>query len=750
MPPFAFLATFKSPCRERRRSTRAARLLALLLTWLVTLTGLTPAHAQASGPQAVTDATDASRAHTEQVAVRLLADSRVVQPGQALTVGIQQDLAAHWHTYWRNPGDSGMATSVAWQLPSGWQAGDLQWPTPQRIAVGPVTNHGHEGRVTLLARLQVPPDQALGQRIELQAQVNWLVCKEVCIPQQATLRLPLDVAARSVPDTDATAALAQARRALPRPAGDGSWVARAWRDEQALFIGLPAHASQGRETHFFANTWGVSQHDAQQVRLSPSAGLSVLRVPHGESPVSEGAPLAGVLRIGDEGHEIQVTVQAAPPEWRTAAGAGIDIDIDLLGLGAALGLAFVGGLILNLMPCVFPVLSIKALSLLQHPERSTWQRAAHGGAYTAGVVLSFVALAAALLALQASGHEIGWGFQFQSPVFVLLLASLLFGVGLNLAGVFSFGHSLTGVGDQLATRDGLAGSFFTGVLATVVATPCTAPFMASAVGYALTQPPVVVVGVFTSLGLGLAAPYLLLSLWPALQRALPRPGAWMERFKQALAFPMFAAATWLIWVLAQQGGPNAVAIGLGGMLLIGLAAWIHGSAQVASLRWQKRGAWLASTVLLIGTGAAAWALQQLDAPASAATPVDAQVGAQATWQPFTQARFDALRAEGKPVFVNLTAAWCITCLVNERVALNQDSVQQALRAHGVTYLKGDWTNQNPEITRVLAQFGRSGVPLYLLFPANPSLPAVVLPQVLTPETVRLAIAELARAPSPRP
>lgn len=712
-----------------------------------------------AGNQPVFAAPSASAAShsTEQVTVTLLPSHSQVAPGGTVQVGIQQVLAPHWHTYWVNPGDSGMATRVQWHLPEGWQAGDIQWPVPQRIDVGPIANHGYEREVTLLVDVDVPKNAAIGQATELKADVSWLVCQEVCIPQQASLSVPVTVGREAVVVDANREALARAQRSLPRHAEVPVEVLHT---PKGLLIGLPGQPAGGQAVHFFADAWGVTQHNAKPV-AHQADGRWWLLVPHGDDARQAGGEVSGVLRIGEVGTEVRATLAAAPQGWQAdlpwaqtdpessdakQARTDAPVAFDITSFLTAIGLAFVGGVVLNLMPCVFPVLSIKALSLLQHPDRSRSQRIAHGSAYTLGVVLSFVALAALLLALQATGREIGWGFQFQQPAFVLLLGGLLFAVGLNLLGVFEVGQGLAGIGGQLAEKEGLAGSFFTGVLATVVATPCTAPFMASAVGYALTQPPAVVLTVFTSLGLGLAAPYLLLSTWPALQRRLPRPGPWMLRFKQALAFPMFASVVWLVWVLAQQTGPDGVAVALGALLAIGLAGWVLGTAQFGGSggssggNWPRIGRGLAALIVLATVGIGAWSLPEVGGGgASSASATRGGGDGSATWEPFSQARLDALRAEGKPVFVNFTAAWCITCLVNERTALGKDSVLSAFKAQGITYLKGDWTHQNPEITRVLSQHGRSGVPLYLFFGAGQGTPATVLPQVLTPDVVIQAV-----------
>jgi thiol:disulfide interchange protein DsbD len=389
-------------------------------------------------------------------------------------------------------------------------------------------------------------------------------------------------------------------------------------------------------------------------------------------------------------------------------------------LGQVLVFAFLGGLILNLMPCVFPILAMKAVGLAKHAGRGH----SHAVSYTAGVLVTFVALAAALLAARAAGTAAGWGFQFSSPVFVAAMTWLLFAVGLNLSGVFQVGASLAGTGNELTERHGVAGSFFTGLLAVLVATPCTAPFMGVAVAAGLAAPPMVTVLVFAVMGLGLAAPYVALASMPGLARLMPRPGRWMEILKQALAFPMYGAASWLVWVISQEAGPNGVLATASGLVLVGFAGWVYGTTQASTVQHRRFGQ-TAATVAVLAALAVLTGIS--------AAPVGAVAGAQAA-ETFTPQRLAALRAEGKPVFVNMTAAWCVTCLVNERVAIGTDAVQQAFAAEDVTYLKGDWTRQDPAITAFLRQNGRDGVPLYVFFPAHGGQPEV-LPQILTESEV---------------
>jgi thiol:disulfide interchange protein DsbD len=393
--------------------------------------------------------------------------------------------------------------------------------------------------------------------------------------------------------------------------------------------------------------------------------------------------------------------------------------------------AFLGGLILNLMPCVFPVLSMKAVSFADIARKSPWEVRAHGLVFTAGVLVCFAVIVAILLALRAGGAEIGWGFQLQSPVFVTLLAYLMFAVGLNLSGVFTIGTRLMGLGSGLAVHPGYLGTFATGVLATLVATPCTAPFMGVALGYALTQPWQVSLLIFEALGLGLAFPYLLLSLSPKLLRFLPKPGVWMERLKEFLAFPMYATAAWLVWVLTLQTGSAGILAALIGMILIALGAWSYQSTRMAGPRWHWVGRIGAVVAFAIALGLVRVPVVN---DAGEVASASRQVGQGPAWEPFSRPRLVEIIAEGRPAFVNFTAAWCITCLANERVALSSPRLAALFEKRGIVYLKADWTRQDPEITRMLSSFGRSGVPLYVYYPPAGAEP-VILPQILTEAVV---------------
>lgn len=689
--------------------------------------------------------TVSDRAETPQVQAQLVASVARAHPGAEIYLGLSQKIIPGWHTYWVNPGDSGNATTIEWTLPEGALASDIIWPAPGRFSMGPITNYAYENEVTLLTKVTIPANAVPGEQFAAQALVDWLVCEEECIPQQVKLALALPVVAVGEPagagDTRIDKAIARLPVASPWDIhGHQSAInAETGQGELILRIALTeAQFAQVKDIWFYPYEWGrIQQSGAQSIR-AVSDGIE-LTIKTGEMPLKQGDDLAGVLVIteqsGDQkiarGFEVKTQVQLAGENFNSS-----------IGFFPALLLALIGGIILNLMPCVFPVLSIKALSLVSHANQSAGEIRLQGFVYTLGVLASFAFLALLLILLKSGGAQIGWGFQFQSPLFVLAMAYLMFAVGLSLSGVFFVGGSVTGVGSSLTQKPGYSGSFFTGVLATIVATPCTAPFMAAALGYALAQPAIKLLAIFLSLGLGLALPYLLLTSWPRLQRWLPRPGVWMERAKQLLAFPMYAAAIWLVWVLAQQAGVNSIAVALGGMLLIALAAWLYDSTLVSSNRVRRLGTGSALALVLlslftgyVGVNSSA-ASARLSAEHAAGT-----VGksAEKNWEPFSESRLAELLGEGKPVFLNFTASWCISCLVNERVALSDARVKATFNDDGIIYLKGDWTNRDVEITNFLKKYNRSGVPLYVFYPAGNAGEPTELPQILTPDIVISAV-----------
>jgi thiol:disulfide interchange protein DsbD len=665
-----------------------------------------------------------------KVQADLVSEVGSVRPGATFWVGLRQRIAPGWHTYWINPGDSGEAATIAWTLPEGFTAGAIVWPHPERIPVGSLMSYGYTDEVVLLVPITAPAGLAPGGRVTLGGRASWLVCEKVCIPEEAPVALTLPVGPGS---TDPTGAglIQRTQRAVPVPS---PWAASYSATPESITLRV---AAAGFASNRIADVWfyptrgGVIEHAAPQESRVDADGIT-LRVKRGPGPEPLGASVDGVLVVTerlDQGTARQAFVVSGT---KTTSA-------ELRSLLPVLLLAFAGGIILNLMPCVLPVLSVKALSLVQHADADVAVLRRHGVAYTAGVLASFALVAAALLALRAGGEQIGWGFQLQSPFVVTLLADVLFAMALALSGVLVIGGRFVGAGAALAARRGYAGSFFTGALATVAATPCTAPFMGVAVGFALTQPWATALLVFETLGLGLALPYLVLTLAPAWRRFLPRPGPWMETLKGLLAFPLYASVAWLVWVVSRQAGPTGVAIVLAGLVLIALASWLHTVSRSARGTWRRLGAGVA-----VACVAASIALGSVVTGAPPLEPTPARADGGAVWEPFSPARLAALRAQGTPVFVNVTAAWCITCLVNERVALRGPAVAEAFARKGVVYLKADWTMRDAEITKVLESFGRSGVPLYVLYSGGgagqpPSTVPMLLPQILTEGTILDAV-----------
>ena len=707
------------------------RLAAALVAALVL-----PAAALAQGAQVKTD----------EVRAELVAHAPDgVAPGRTVWLGLSIEHAPHWHTYWKNPGDSGLPTTLNWQLPAGVTAGDIAWPTPQRLPVGPLVNYGYEGRLLLPVPLTVA--SVAGDALDVKLSAQWLVCKDVCIPQQGefALRLPLQAttaahAARfeaawaaqpmSLPDAAARAELVSAGQALRV---EVAGLPEAWRGKVLSFFpeqaGVIDHAAKV-EGRWDGATWRADVPISSQRYESPAQMHAVLVAPAAVAGVRVGFPIAGTWPAlaplpTAAAAQADATSPAAPPEPRTAQG--------LLGFGAALLFALAGGALLNLMPCVFPILSLKVLGFAGHAH-SRRAMAAGGLAYSAGVVLSFVALAALLIGLRAGGEHIGWGFQLQSPAFVAALALLFTLIALNLAGLFEFVSILPSGMASLRLRHPLADSFLTGVLAVAVASPCTAPFMGAALGIAFTLPATQALLLFAVLGVGMALPYLGACLWPGLARAMPRPGAWMATFKTAMAFPMLATVVWLVWVLGQQTGIDGAAALLAVLVALAFALWAWGrvdSSRVGRVVWSALGA-------LLFAAALAWAMPGwLGTPgeARAATPA---ASTDARWQPWSRERVAALQAEGRSVFVDFTAAWCVTCQVNKRTTLNDAQLLRELDAAGFVLLRADWTRRDAAISDELARLGRHGVPVYAIYRPGRSTP-VLLPELLTVQTVRDAL-----------
>jgi thiol:disulfide interchange protein DsbD len=667
---------------------------------------------------------------THHVAVELVADRQGIAPGETIHVALRQRIETHWHTYWRNSGDSGEPTRIKWTLPAGWQAGEFTWAPPRKIAVGPLMNYGYEGEVLLPMTLTAPAGARPGDKVTLNGAVSLLVCAEVCVPEDDALSITLPVTAGPAPaDAKWAGPIAAALAAAPKPAGLTAAFQTNATGHVLAIAGPPLNGADVHEAYVYPYDPIAIDHAKPQAVDRGKTGLTfTLALAPGYSGRPDG-PLktfAGVLEVDGKTYEIDAPPGPPPPGASglgppvAAKGAG---GADL-GLAAAAVFALLGGLILNLMPCVFPILAMKAASLAGHGEDQAEARR-QGLAFGVGSVLTFLALAGGLIALKAAGSAVGWGFQLQSPPVVAVLALLMLGVALNLSGLFEVGTSLQGAGTGLASRGGAAGAFFTGALAVVVAAPCTAPFMGPALGWALTQTPVAALTVFLFLGIGFAAPFVLVAYAPGLLSRLPRPGPWMETFRKALAFPMYGAAAWLAWVLAQQAGAEDLAKLFIAAILVAFAGWLLGMRQrrAASGAVATVAEIITFMLVVLSVTAVVWPANK-----TAELPTEA----------YSPARLAELQAQGRPVFVNYTAAWCVSCQVNDKVALSTHAVSQAFARHKVAYLKADWTKRDPVIAADLASHGRAGVPLYLLYGSSGG-EAAILPSILTPDIVVKAV-----------
>ena len=687
--------------------------------------------------------------------VSLLAEITSIRPGEPFTVALRVTLDPGWHTYWINGGDAGLPLAVQWKLPAGFVAGTLQWPAPKQIPLAPLMSYGYEDQLVVLTEITPPDRPRAATGAKMTAVADWLVCADVCLPAmgEAALSLPESERPPAV-DPRWVDVMAQTRRQLPQePEG---WSTRAWSTDQGYVLEvMPGPGIEMAAPYFYIDEIGVVEHAASQRVVREGNGVRLL-VPRSEFALDDPPLMRGVLAADhtvDHGTSwaLEFTVEgpdAGDPGTGVAAllapgvqrTGGVDpvpgselVHVasasSAMGLWIALLFAFLGGMALNLMPCVFPVLAVKVLGFVRHGGGNVRAARLHGLAFGAGVLGSLWLLAVVLLALRSAGESVGWGFQLQSPPVVAVLTLVLFALALNLAGVFEVGLGLTRLGG-IGGGDRFRDSFLTGALAVVVATPCTAPFMGAALGYAMVQPPLVGFSVFTALGVGLALPYMVLSAVPALMHKLPRPGPWMVTFRQVLAFPMFATAVWLVWVFGQQQGVDAAAVLLLGLTLLGFAAWLAGRPEArASRATQLLSAGALALALTVSLGAAR--TEGKDSPGDPAA---------LAWQTFSVARVAELRASGLPVFVDFTAAWCLSCQVNERIALRNAGVRAAFMEADVALLKADWTSRDPVIADVLASFGRSGVPLYVLYPADEEEAPAILPALLTPGVVIEAVA----------
>ncbi|KQR41543.1 protein-disulfide reductase [Acidovorax sp. Leaf160] len=680
-----------------------------------------------------------------------------IGPGKPLWLGLSITHQPDWHTYWKNPGDSGLPTQLEWQLPAGIDAGEIAWPVPRKIPIGHLANHGYEGTVLLPVPMHVSAafqPGPLAREASFTLRASWLVCRKECIPEEGTFTLQVPINGTTALNAAAFEA-AERAHPLPLPAQQRTQAHVEGTDVALTVAGLPA-AWRGQTLDVFAETPGVAE-TAAAVPQNWLGDVWTARLPLSPHRSASPEPLPLVLALGGQGRRVEMPVQTGWPPLPAAAGVSPALEAALqanaqarapaggaAGLGAApavapaplgtflvaLAGALLGGLILNLMPCVFPVLAIKVVGF----ARPTHSRHAHrvgGLAYTAGVVLSFVLLGAAMLALRAAGEAVGWGFQLQSPAVVAALAALFTLLGLNLAGVFEFGRMLPGSVASLQARHPVADAFLTGVLAVAVASPCTAPFMGASLGLTATLPGAQALAIFAALGLGLALPYLLASWLPGFARLLPRPGVWMDTLRRFMAFPLFATVVWLVWVLGQQSGINGAAALLALLVALAMAVW--------SLTLAGRGKALLAPLSIAACAYLAWAIGPKvieSTPAATAAVAPSPAG----WQPWQADLPAQLLAEGRPVFVDFTAAWCVTCQYNKQTTLSDPEVLAALAGRNVALLRADWTRRDAQITAALAQLGRSGVPVYVLM--APGKAPVVFSEVLGRKELKDAVAAL--------
>lgn len=686
-----------------------------MLRWLIMILGLwmmaMPAMARQSFPL-----------DTGRTKISLVSDHDTVAPGRSFTVALRMDFEGNWYTYWRNAGDSGEAVRIVWDLPDGVTAGEIQWPTPKVKTVGPIVSYAMAGDVWLPVEITIDSSVNASRPITLQAHAYFLVCDDVCVPEDGALSLPMGLGTAEVNTSDA-ARIHKAEAKIPQL---GSAQGSAVRQGRGLNIDIIGLDSSFDDALIFPHENPIIEH-SEPVNFSPAdKGARFTATPgfgweDGTPPSFEATLVAsnGTAEVVRIATDQAVDIGTILPTNSEVPFAGLGSGMSQFGFWGAVFGALLGGLILNLMPCVFPIISLKALSLAKtaHGERRTIRIA--GWAYTAGVLISFVAFALILIALKAAGTSVGWGFQLQSPWLVGLLALLLFAIGLNLLGVFEVGGSFQNIGYGAVKGDGAASSFFTGVLAVIVATPCTAPFMAGAVGYALTNSAVASLAIFLSLGLGFALPFLIIAHAPGLLARLPKPGAWMETFRQLLAFPMFAAAIWLTWVLSLQAGADGVAKLLLGGLMLAFALWLF-----------RRAGSLAKALGVIALIAA------VALPVTTKTTVSTQTAF--TSDVWSAEAVAAARAEGRPVFVDFTAAWCVTCKVNERLVLKTRKTAELFERTDTEFLIADWTNKDDIIAAELSRFGRAGVPLYLVYKPGLDTPEI-LPQMLSQDIMKEAL-----------
>lgn len=681
--------------------------------------------------------------------VTIIPERTALSPGEELSILTSISLDPHWHVYWKNPGDSGLPVKITWDMPDGFEIGEIEWPAPDKISYDILVNYGYYNQANLLQKLKIPAVLPEGT-ITLTAKLELLVCNEICIPETDTISIELNNPDNLTTDNSETIQTAQENITEPIK---GQFEYK--EIENILHLTLTPEDrtilgnANSDNLEFFPYDWGIIDHVAMP-EATIQDGTITIKHARGDQSLDEIEDIKGLLVIkGNIGENKGFEITASSPKKKQSPTLNINQPNTLQSQEntnvqsnnvhisttwySALYLALLGGLILNLMPCVFPVLSMKALSLVKVGEKENKIARLHGLAYTIGIILSFLIVGGTLILLKEAGTAIGWGFQLQNPMIVALLAYLLFAIGLNLVGFFDFDFGLGNIGQKLTSGHSISSSFFTGVLATIVATPCTAPFMGAAMGFALTQPPAISLSVFAMIGLGLALPYLALCFIPITRKILPKPGLWMVTFKQFLAFPMLASAIWLVWVLSQQSGSYGVLLVLLGMLSISFGVWLSHlkKAGIKNLMLQ-----IGIILALLPPILSLSYIKTIVPITSAPTESEENFGI-----PFSQTELSNLLKEDQPIFVEMTAAWCITCKLNHAIAINTASTKALFKEKNITFIVGDWTNYNEEITNYLNSFDRNGVPLYVYYGPRDKITGIrpepkILPQVLTTKIVK--------------
>lgn len=689
----------------------------------------------------------AFQVETDNARVKLISEQSTIVPGESFWVGIDMEIREGWYVYYRNPADSGMPLTVEWTHEKDFNISDIKWPYPEwKDVPGGLTSYAYADSMLYMMEATAPEDLEPGEQTTLKVSADWLICEKVCIPESADLELTLDVAEQPTFNEENLALFSKMREKLP---GDlNYWESFAEVQGDTITLKLTTDAfdiPQYENVIYFANEKGEIENGADQPYTveNDTLTMKLQKSMYKSDPVNRVWGLVYNEEGWDESGRIKamtvdINLGGEEPVASASTSSGPALSQSFL---LILGFAFLGGMILNLMPCVFPILSIKVMNFLQMSGDAPKKAKLHGWVFGAGVIISFLILAGLLLLLRAGGQQLGWGFQLQSPPFIAFLTFLMFGLGLNLMGVFEIGNSLMNVAGSAKTGEGLKGSFSSGVLATILATPCTAPFMGTALGAAITMPAIAALLVFAVLGFGMAVPYIVLSSFPALMKKLPKPGAWMETFKQLMAFPLFATAIWLAWVFGQQVGIDGLTNLLIGLLLLSMGVWILNRWKATQISNVSRVVSRAFVILLIAGGFFISASSSPQQVATTSTDGSQTDNYGIAWEAYSKEQLDQYLAEEKNVFIDFTAAWCITCKANERVVFSSEEVKEKFRDMDFVMMKADWTNRNPEITRALESFGRNGVPLYVIYNEELQEP-MILPQLLTPGIVLDALNEL--------